>query len=96
MREHEYLISSGQDTTYTSPTWTKAGVNTPLGYVGANDDKNAIEVFRGKKGIIAFWDFYEKRGVLRGHVDAWNGVSLRKGKLEYFNRSRFIWLIGMQ
>ncbi len=46
--------------------------------------------FAGKKGIVFFRNFWG-RGGQGDHIDLWDGSRVRKGKLDYFQRSQEVW-----
>lgn len=46
--------------------------------------------FKGKTGIVFFEDFWGP-GNSRDHIDLWDGQQVRKGDLDYFERSKKVW-----
>jgi hypothetical protein len=57
-------------------------------------NQNSFHVYLGKRGIVAFLDFWGANNS-GDHIDLWDGGQIAHGERDYFERSREIWFWKM-
>ena len=72
-------------------SWMK-GEKTIFGDV-ANVDKTQLDKFlKGKKGIVFIKDGWGPVD----HIDVWDGVDMKGGRVNYFSKGKEIWFWGVK